>query len=143
MSKSQKQPRENKKKEEITADMKKKQHVERQKTLARLIFPAVTNLKTVYDAQTVFNAVAGYIKLELMKEEAKLRVSDLAIDLSKEKDTPIKHAVSNIFELIRDENATDAANLIELMGNKLPEFLANKAVRGPMSQVTAEEFIAD
>lgn len=130
-------------KAEIAAALKQRANIERQRTIARMVFPAVEQLETVYDAQTVFNAVAGHIKYGLILKENELKISDLAIDMAKGKDSAVKHAVVTVLEMLRDEPANDMAKLLDMMGQKLPEFLANKALKGPMSTVTAAEFIAD
>lgn len=139
----QKSPRVNKTKEELAKELEKRQRIEKQRKLAHDVFPAVTKLKSVYDAQTAFNAVAGFIKYGLAQKEAELKVSDLSIELSKEKDSDIKKAVVKILSIIEKENAKDAGELVELMGSQLPQFLAGKAMKGKMSQITAKEFIAD
>lgn len=120
----------------------KQERVERQKVLAKKIFPFVENLKTIYDAQTVFSALAGFIKFGLEKEEAKLRIEDVSMDFSKEGESAVKTAVIEIRELIRLENAKEAMSLLEIMGNKIPEFIANKHMKDSMKELTVEEFIA-
>lgn len=129
-------------KKEIAAQMEKTQEVQRQRTLARQLFPAVEQLETIYDAQTAFNAAAGHIKYGMLVKEKELKVSDLVIDLEKGNDTPMKHAVQSMLELVADESATDAMRLIEMMGSKLPEFLAMRHLKDPMNTITAEEYIA-
>ena len=131
------------KKEELVKQAEAKSRIDHQKALARLVFPAVEQLKTVYDAQTVFNAVAGHIKYGLILKENSHKVSDLTIDMEKGKESDVKHAVRSILGLLEEENAKNAGDLLELMGAKLPEFLANRALKGDMSTVTAQEFIAD
>lgn len=134
--------RQNKPKAQIEAEIKHQEKIKRQKSLAHSVFPAVEQLATVYDAQTVFNAVAGHLKYGLILKENELKVSDLSIDLEKGKPSPVKHAVETIVGLLKTENAKESMELLELMGAKLPEFLANKGLTGSMSQVTAEEFIS-
>lgn len=129
-------------KEEIAAALAYKSKIERQKTLARLLFPAVETLPTVYDAQTALNATAGYIKAGMIEKEAELNMSDLRINISKTQDGAIKEAMTHLLESVRDENAKDALELIDAMGRKLPEFLANKHMKDPMTEVTAAEYIA-
>lgn len=130
-------------KQEVAALLKQRADINRQRTIARMVFPAVEQLDTVYDAQTVFNAVSGHIKYGLLLKENELKIADLAIDMEKGKDSPVKHAVNSILQMLKDEPANDMAKLIDMMGQKLPEFLANKFLKGPMSTVTAAEFIAD
>lgn len=140
MPKSQK-PQARKSKAEIDAALKHKARVEKSKALAHRIFPALTNLPTVYDAQTALNAAAGHIKYGLVQEEAKLTVANLSFELGKGK-SDVDYAVHTLLELLGAEKAREAMEIFELMGNKLPEFLALRGLKEPMSSVTAEEFIA-
>lgn len=135
-----KQPKRSK--AEIAAELERSQKVEHSKVLARLIFPAVEQLGTVYDGQTAFNAVAGHIKYGLQMKENTLKISDLEFDLEKGAESDVKAAVRNIIELLRDEPASDAYRLLDTMGSKLLEFVANKHLKDPMNTVTSEEFIA-
>lgn len=143
----QKKPRVNKSKEAIASEIAQKQNIDAQKKLARRIFPYVEKLDSVRDAQTAFGAAAGYIKYGLLEAEKKLKVSDIEIDLSKEKpdgDTKkIVTALKLILNEIKDEPAGDMMRLTDLMGSKLPDFLANKGLQGKMSQVKLEDYIAD
>lgn len=140
MPKSQ-NPQQRKNKAEVDAALKQKARVERTKVLARRIFPVITELPTVYDAQTAFNAAAGHIKYGLVQQEATLKVSDLAYELGKGK-SPVDYAVKTLIELLAEDGARDAMETLEIMGSKLPEFLAMRALKEPMSTVTAEDFIA-
>lgn len=112
--------------------------VERSKRIAREIWPTVSELDTVYDAQTVFNAVAGHIMAALVKRERELKVSDLMgdIDLTAGKASPVKHAVTQIIDYLQLEPAKDVQELLDLMGRKLPEALAQKHIKDPMSSVS-------
>ena len=139
----QKSPRVNKTKEELAKELQKRKHIEEQRKLAHAVFPTVGKLKSVYDAQTAFNSVAGFTKQELNRKTAEIKMSDLEIDLSKEQDSDIKNVIEKMLFITKDENANDVIELLELMGNQLPVFLAGKAMKGKMSQVTAKEFIAD
>jgi hypothetical protein len=111
-----------KNKEALREEMLKKEKIKKQKEVAQKVFMIIEGLKTVYDSQTVFNAVSGFIKEQLAKKEMELTVKDLTIDLSKEKVSPLKTAVVGILGLIADDNAHDTAILLETMANKLPQF---------------------
>lgn len=126
-----------------TEELKKKiERVERQKTLAKLAFPFIAKLKTVYDAQTVCNAIAGFIKFGLDKKEKEVLVNEIAFDLSQSENNEVKKAVEDILGLIEHENAKESLLLFETIGNKLPEFMAARHMKDPMTSVTVEEFIA-
>lgn len=120
----------------------KQARVERQKTLAKLAFPFLASLPTVYDAQTACNAIAGFIKLGLDTKEKAVIVNAIEFDLSKSEDSVVKDAVQNILGLVEHENAKEVLALFEIMGNKLPEFIAARHMKDPMTSVTVEEFIA-
>ena len=130
-------------KKQLQEELDKSQKIQKQRTLARLLFPSVEQLETIYDAQTAFQAAAGLIKYGVLKVETDLKVSDLKIDTSKDKDTPVTFAVRNILELVQGELATEAMDLIDRMGAKLPEFLAQKHLKDPMNTISAKEYIAD
>jgi endonuclease III len=118
--------------------------VERSKRIARAIWPAVTGLATVYEAQTAFNAVSGHLLAALVKPERELKVSDLMadIDLETGKPSPVKHAVKSIIDYLQHEPAKDAQELLDLMGRKLPEALAQKHIQDPMDTIAVDDFIA-
>lgn len=130
-------------KAEIAGALAYKAKIERQKTLARLLFPAVEQLPTVFDAQTAFGAAAGFIKQGLIEKEAALKVSDLNLSVEKVEKGPIKDAIAHLLEATRSESAKDALEIIDAMGNKLGQFLAQKHMKDPMTEVPAAEYIAD
>lgn len=137
-----KKPRVNKSKPELEAEILRKQKVDRQKVLARLIFPFIEDQKTIYDAQTVVMATSGFIKAAIAERMTQLVVKDLAIDLSKETDSPIKAAVEALLGLLQTENADDAAALLERFGNGLGQFSSKKYMENPMSIIPIDEFVA-
>lgn len=136
-----KAPRQNKTKEAIEKEMRNKQYIARQKSLAKIIFSIIANLSTVYDAQTAVNAVAGFLQDEMSKREAELNVCDLLVDLSSQKESEVLTAVKSIFDKLQTENAKESVTILEIMGQKLPQFLANKHLKDPMNSITAEDFI--
>lgn len=145
MPTSPKQPRKNKAvlAQELAQQTARVAKVERTKTLARLIFPIVENLKDIYEAETVFNAVSGHIKYGLQMKENQIKVQDLEFDLEKGNESDIKHAVKTMIEALGDVPANEGAEITNLMGSKISPFLAGKHIHDPMSEITAKEFIAD
>lgn len=137
-----KRKRVNKSKEQIAAEMQHQQHIEDQKRLARLIFPVIEDMETVYDAQTVLNAISGYIKLDMEKKREALKLHDIVIDLDHEEESEIKTRMLRLVDLLQTESAKDLADLTEVMARKLPEYLMSQHIKGPMSQIKGEEFIA-
>lgn len=129
-------------KSNLKALLNQKQKIERQKTVAKLIFPFIANLPTVYDAQTAVYAIAGYIELEMIKKEQGLKISDLLLDLSREKEGEITTAMRLILGQLEIENAKESMDLLKTFGDKLPQFLSNRHLTDPMSTITSEDFIA-
>lgn len=129
--------------QELSRQMAHEAKIKRTKVLARMVFPAVEQLKTVYDAETVFNACSGHIKYGLQLTENKVKVKDLEFDLEKGGESDIKHAVKTIIAILEDVPAREAYELLEQMGGKLQPFLASKHINDPMNTVTSKEFIAD
>lgn len=129
-------------KEQLESRIEYNLEIERQKALARKIFPFIENMKTVYDGQTVVNAVAGYLKLELLKREEALKVSDVPIDLSNEKSSEIKTAMEGIIDAVQMDSAKETIALLETMGSKLPGYLAGVHMKDPMDTIKIGDFIA-
>ena len=131
-----------KSKEELKAQMAHMQKIERSKKLARLIFPVVASMKTIYDAQTVVMALSGFIKAGLAEKMTAFTVNDVGVDLSKEKKSDVKAAVFALVTLLEDENADEMTALLERFGRGLGEFASKKYMENPMSVIKMEDFIA-
>lgn len=135
-------PRKNKSKDEILAEMERNTNVAHQKTLARVLFPLLSEQETIYDAQTAVAALAGYIKLEIEKKAAQTSIRDLPVDFSKEKDSLIKSAMTNMLDAIQGENAEKAIALLERIGSGLGQYAAGKYMKNPMKIIEMDDFIA-
>lgn len=135
------QPR--KSKGEVEAGIKLVQSVQRTKVLARMIYPYLEGLDTVYDAQTAVNAASGHIKYGLVKAEDKLKISDLEMDLKTGKDSAVKQAVIHILTMFEHEPASEIQKVLELMGNKFPEHVATVGLKQPMASIPMNDFIAE
>lgn len=136
----------NKSKDQILREMKQQEKVkaeqDRVKYIAKTSFPFVEEVKTVYDAQTVFNAAAGYIATALADQVSKIKVKDLVIALSKEKTQPELHkAVENIVNSMGNVPAEDVAEVLQKMGQKLAEYVANKGLKEKMT-IKTSDFVA-
>lgn len=136
----------NKDKEQIKREMafeeKRKAKLAKQIFIARTVFPFVENLKTAYDAQTVFNATAMYINDAIAGQVSKILVKDLKIAVSKDKAEPELHkAVSDILNSMANVSAEDVSDLTQKMGQKLAEFVANKGLKEKMT-IKTSEFVA-
>lgn len=133
----------NKSKAEIAAEMKQKEKVKRDKILVKLMFPFIENMKSIYDAQTVLSAVSGYMKADLASKTSELKVKDLVVDLSKEEDNDITHAMKNILSQLQEENAEDMTELLQRFSDILPKIGANEYLKGPMSTLKITDIISD
>lgn len=139
MSKAKRIP---KSKDELKATMEKDQRIARQRKLVRELWPLIEKLDTIYDAQTAFNAASGYIKYELSIQMSKVSVKDLKISLKDEKASDIKDSVFNILELLSFESASDVADLLEAVGNKIGQFGAYQYLKNPMTDLKLDDFVA-
>lgn len=129
-------------KQELANEAKRIAYVNKQKYLARKIFPLIQSQKTVYDAQTALMAVGGYVKTALVQKMLETKVSDLKIELANEKQKEIKKAMDEILAAVQGDEAEDVEKILMMMGDKLAQFGANKFLKQPMSEVSADEFIA-
>jgi hypothetical protein len=132
----------NKTKEEIAMEMAKKQVVAQEKILAKKMFELISNVDTIYDAQTVVNALSGYIKYEVQVRNSALTVNDLLIDLSKEKPSKINDAMSALKTEFQNEKALDLANLLERFGKTLAQYGANEFLKNPMDTIKVDDIVA-
>lgn len=137
-----KKSRVNKSKDQILAEMENQTRIEHMKVVARKIFPLLKGQKSIYDGQTAVNAAAGFIKQELEEKIDLIKVGDLTVELGKEKPSPIKTAVEQIIEILKDESAGDAAALLERMGNSLGQYSSGEYMKQPMSKIPMDKFIA-
>lgn len=141
-----KKKRVNKDKAQILREMayaeKVKKEQDKVRYIAKTVFPFTEKLKTVYDAQTAFNAAAGYIASALDKEVSTILVKNLDITLSKEKDNiEIQKAVENIINSMGDVAAEDVSEVLQKMGQKIAEFVANKGLKEKMT-IKTSDFVA-
>ncbi len=117
--------------------------VQRQKALCKLMWPFLHSKSiSIYDAQTVVNAVGGYLKYELEARMVGITVKDLAIDLKNETDSEIKTAMTHILEVFEGENAKDAADLLERFGKTLGGFSAHTYMKKPMTELKVEDIVS-
>jgi len=129
-------------KEELVAQMQHKQNVEHIKQVVRDIWPYLADQDTIYDAQTVANALSGFISAHIEKKVNEIKVVDLPIDLSKEKDSKIKSAIESIMKLLENESAKDTAATLERLGKTFSEYSANKMLKQPMDTITVNDIVA-
>ena len=133
----------NKSKKELISEIEYKQQVERDKTLVKMIWPHLDNQASVYDAQTVVNALSGYIKASMAQKEEALKLSDLGIDLSDNPDSDIKKSMLELIGMLAPENAKTTSILLERLGNALAQFGAAEFLKGKMEKVTLSDILAE
>lgn len=132
----------NKTKEQITTDIAHTKKVAHIKELVRSIFPLVEKVDTVYDAQTVVNALSGFITAHIENKVAEIKLSELPIDLSKEEDSKIKTAIESLIELMKDESAQELSETLERLGTTLQQFIIHKHMSEPMTTITIDELVS-
>lgn len=132
----------NKSKEEISADMAHSQKVTHMKEIVSTIFPIVEKVDTIYDAQTVVNALSGFIAALLEKKVLDIKLSELKLDLSTEDDSKIKTAILDIVESMKDESAQEISETLERFGSTLSKLGAHKFLMNPMTEIKLEDLVA-
>lgn len=132
----------NKSKEEISAEMVHTAKVNHMKEIVKNLFPIVEKVDTIYDAQTVVNALSGFIAALLEQEVVKIKLSQINIDLSKEEDSKIKTAILEVVDLFKDESAQEMTETLERFGSTLSKLGAHKFLQKPMSEITIDDLLA-
>jgi len=131
----------NKTKDEVAKEMAHKEMIKAQKALAKRIYATIEKQDTIYDAQTVVNAVAGYIKYELSVKEAGIKLKDLIIDLKNAPKSKISKAMEELVKELQLENAKDTAMLLERFGQTLGHFSSHEFMKNKMSKIKIEDLI--
>lgn len=135
------QKRVNKSKPEILGEMAQRAKVEKFKDMGRRVFPLLKT-ETIYDAQTVLDAVSGYIKFELAVKEQSLKLNDLLVDFSKEPKGEILDAMDAIKVELQQESAKDVADFLELMGRTFSSYASSEFLKKPMTDLKVEDIIS-
>lgn len=136
------EPRKNKSKEEIVADIKHQQKVAHIKELVKIIYPSLEKVDSVYDAQTTVNALSGFITALIEKKVAEIKLKDIQIDLSKEEDSKIKSAILEIIGLVPEESAQELSETLERLGTTLQSFIVNKHMKEPVSTIKIDDLVS-
>lgn len=132
----------NKSKEQIQSDIAQQQKVAHIKEVVRQLFPTVEVLDTVYDAQTAVNALSGFIAAHIENVVAKIKLSELPIDLSQEEDSKIKTAIVEIMEMMKDESAQELSETLERLGTTLQQYIIHTHMSAPMSTITIDNLLS-
>lgn len=134
--------RQNKTKQEIVGDMQFQAKVAHLKEVVRKLFPELDKQETIYDAQTVVNALSGFISAHLEQKMKEVKLSDIVIDLSKEDDSKIKSAIENIVAMFPDESAAELSENLERLGTVFSKYAADKFLKQPMSNLTVDDIVS-
>ena len=132
----------NKSKEEISADMLHIKKVAEIKEMVANIYPSLEGVDSIYDAQTVVNALAGFIEAHMQKKLNEVPLSALDIDLSKEEDSKIKTAILAIMETMKDKSANEVSETLERLGKTLSQYSAHTFMKQPISTITIKDILA-
>ncbi len=138
-----KTPRTNKTKAELLQQAELKQKIERMVSLVKLMWPFIESQKTIYDTQTVFNALGGYIELGLKIKDDDLKIKDLDLvkKLAKEEDSEIKTAMINLVGLLELESARETMTLVRKVADHIGQFGATEFVKGPMTNIKLTDIV--
>lgn len=132
----------NKSKDEIASDIAHARKVAHIKDVVREIFPKVAEMESIYDAQTVVNALSGFIEAHIEKKLGDIKLSEITIDLSKEEDSAIKTAMIALIESFQAEGAKELAETLERFGRTLSSYGADKFLKNPMNTITIDDILA-
>jgi len=138
------QKRVNKTVQEIKSDFLKQEKIAHIKAISKEMFPVVQAAGTIYDGQTVVNALSGFIKPHLEEQLRKIKLSDIDVlkYLEDEKDSEIKRAIVKLIEMMKDESAVELSETLDRFGKVLSEYSANTYMKQPMTVITISDLIA-
>ncbi len=139
--KKSKTPRVNLSKDQILQEQKFQQKVQHLKEIVRKLFPELEAVDTIYDAQTVVNALAGFIDAHIETKVQEIKLSDITIDLSKEEDSKIKTAILNIIDMFPGESAQELSENLERLGQTFSKYAADKFLKQSMSTLTVDDIV--
>lgn len=134
----------NKTKEEIINQIHAQQRIDHAKEVVRRVFPHLSECETIYDGQTVVNALAGFIRPHIENYLSKIKLSDLPIleSITNEEDTPIKRSLVALLEELKDEPAKQVSTTLEGLGQAFSAHGATKFLKQPMSELTVDELVS-
>jgi hypothetical protein len=129
-------------KDEIASDIARSQKVEHMKDVVRYVYPIIEKVDSIYDAQTVVNALSGFIMAHVEAKSLELKLVDLPIDLSGEENNKIKEAIVKLIELMKDEPAKELSSILERLGKTLGDYGAAEFLKNPMSELPITKILA-
>lgn len=134
--------RQNMTEHQILMEMQAKQRVEHAKDIVRGMFPILEEVETIYDAQTVVNALCGFIMPHIENYMSKIKLSDLPIDLSKEEDNKIKVALEKLLEGLKDEPAKQLMGVLDQFGAGFAKLGADRFLKQQMNTITIDDMVS-
>ena len=132
----------NKSKDEIKSDFLRQEKVAHMKDVVKFVYPILEGMDTIYDAQTVTNALSGFIMAHIEAKTMDFKVSDLPIDLSGEENNKTKKAIVDLIELLKDEPAKELSSILERLGKTLGDYSAHEFLKNPMSELPISKILA-
>lgn len=134
--------RKNLSKEEIKSQMDSARKVAHIKEVVKRVFPLL-NVDSIYDAQTSVNALAGLITAEIEKEAGKIRLNQINVDLSSEKDSKIKKTIISIIENFPEESAQELSETLERLGDTLQAYAAHTFLKNPLETIKITDLVSE
>lgn len=109
--------------------------------MVRQLFPSLEKVDSIYDAQTVVNALAGFIDAHVEQKVQEIKLKEITIDLSKEEDSKIKTAIEELISMFPEESAQELSESLEKLGTVFGKFAADKYLKQPMSVITVDDLV--
>lgn len=134
--------RKNKTEHELLMEMQAAQRMDHAKEVIRRVFPKLEGVETIYDAQTVVNALSGFIMPHIENYMSKIKLSELPIDLSNEDDSEIKTALELLLKELAEEPAKQLMGTLDRFGSALATFGADRFLKQPMTAITIDDIVA-
>ena len=131
----------NKTKDQLKAEILVKQDIEKEHKLAIILFPYLQKMETIYDAQTLLHGIAGYVHHELEKKMNGVKVNELPVDVSKEKEGVFRETFGEMLDLLKDEDADHTIKFMKRFGDMLGYFGAKEYMKNPMSMIKQDDLI--
>lgn len=128
-------------KDEVLQEMLYKQKMATIKKMVETIYPHVENISSIYDAQTVVNALSGFLSAHIEKKVLDIKTNDIEIDLSNEEDSEIKTAILAIVKDMDGQSAQVLSETLEKFGQALSQFSAHTFMKQPMKTIKLEDIL--
>jgi hypothetical protein len=133
--------RQNKSKEELLKEAEYRAIVTKKKELVKEIFPLLQKQKTLYDAQTVMGALAGFISQELKNKNDALILEDLNVDFKGLKEGPIRETVLAIYLSMNTEKAQMLSDLLNEMAEAFNKLGVHRFLNKEITEIKLDDLI--